>query len=205
MGHDDFRSALSSLQSILQLGEPPASSNLRRNLVGSDKVFDEIARWACANRRTWDELEQTEDRRLVAVIKSCLIAADIAGSALPKIKPEDEQRWDWITASFAATPEPDDLQAVVDHRLKGASPRPFQSEVAASRSRVTYVKAGCGSGKTLAAYLWAAANYPRRLYFCYPTTGTATEGFRDYLFDTTAEVPRIARSYSTVGAISTSR
>ena len=34
----------------------------------------------------------------------------------------------------------------------------------------------------MAAYLWAAAKYPtRRLYFCYPTTGTATEGFRDYL------------------------
>jgi CRISPR-associated endonuclease/helicase Cas3 len=46
------------------------------------------------------------------------------------------------------------------------------------------VKAGCGSGKTVAAYLWAANNHPtRRLYFCYPTTGTATEGFKDYLFE----------------------
>lgn len=49
---------------------------------------------------------------------------------------------------------------------------------------VTYVKAGCGTGKTVAAYLWAARNHPsRRLYFCYPTTGTATEGFKDYLLD----------------------
>ena len=55
-------------------------------------------------------------------------------------------------------------------------------------SPVVYVKAGCGSGKTLAAYLWAGANYPtRRLYFCYPTTGTATEGFRDYLHAPEAE------------------
>src|SRR5262249_26282026 len=30
---------------------------------------------------------------------------------------------------------------------------------------------------------WAASRHPqRRLYFCYPTTGTATEGFKDYLF-----------------------
>ena len=49
---------------------------------------------------------------------------------------------------------------------------------------MTFVKAGCGTGKTLAAYMWAAKNYPlRRLYFCYPTTGTATEGFKDYLFE----------------------
>jgi len=32
--------------------------------------------------------------------------------------------------------------------------------------------------------MWAAKNHPsRRLYFCYPTTGTATEGFKDYLFE----------------------
>ena len=54
---------------------------------------------------------------------------------------------------------------------------------------MTYVKAGCGTGKTVAAYLWAAANHPtRRLYFCYPTTGTATEGFKDYLFEPDGEL-----------------
>jgi CRISPR-associated endonuclease/helicase Cas3 len=31
--------------------------------------------------------------------------------------------------------------------------------------------------------LWAAQQHPeKRLYFCYPTTGTATEGYKDYLF-----------------------
>ena len=51
------------------------------------------------------------------------------------------------------------------------------------------MKAGCGTGKTVAAYLWAAANHPtRRLYFCYPTTGTATEGFKDYLFEPDGEL-----------------
>ncbi len=60
----------------------------------------------------------------------------------------------------------------------------FQEEVAHSQSRVTLVSAGCGSGKTLAAYLWAAEQCPdtgARLCFCYPTTGTATEGYMDYL------------------------
>jgi len=55
---------------------------------------------------------------------------------------------------------------------------------------VVLLRAGCGTGKTLAAYLRAARRWPaKRIYFCYPTTGTATEGFRGYLFD-----PDVGRS-----------
>ena len=51
-------------------------------------------------------------------------------------------------------------------------------------NRVVLVRAGCGTGKTVAAYHRAATRWSgRRVYFCYPTTGTATEGFRGYLFD----------------------
>jgi CRISPR-associated endonuclease/helicase Cas3 len=47
---------------------------------------------------------------------------------------------------------------------------------------VTLARAGCGSGKTTAAYLWASQRGDRKkLFFCYPTTGTATEGFADYV------------------------
>jgi CRISPR-associated endonuclease/helicase Cas3 len=43
-------------------------------------------------------------------------------------------------------------------------------------------RAGCGSGKTAAAYQWAADQHVgRQLWVTYPTTGTATEGFRDYI------------------------
>lgn len=47
---------------------------------------------------------------------------------------------------------------------------------------MTLVRAGCGTGKTLGAYNWAlqSAN-DRKLFFCYPTTGTSTEGFIDYV------------------------
>src|SRR4029077_19764152 len=88
---------------------------------------------------------------------------------------------------FAEKPKPGELQSVVAERSKTFIERNedrerFQSAVAHSQTAVTSVKAGCGSGKTLAAYMWAAKNHPtRRLYFCYPTTGTATEGFKDYL------------------------
>ena len=45
--------------------------------------------------------------------------------------------------------------------------------------------APCGSGKTLAAWRWVAARGRERpigrAIFLYPTRGTATEGFRDYV------------------------
>jgi CRISPR-associated endonuclease/helicase Cas3 len=45
--------------------------------------------------------------------------------------------------------------------------------------------APCGSGKTLAAWRWIAARLDvrpaARVIFLYPTRGTATEGFRDYV------------------------
>ena len=46
------------------------------------------------------------------------------------------------------------------------------------------MEAGCGSGKTIGAYLWALNNANNhKLYFCYPTTGTATEGYLGYVND----------------------
>ena len=131
----------------------------------------------------------TADSRLAAAVKACVIAADVAGSVLARLEPDGAARWDWITVSLSNLPGLGDIQKIADHRLGDDRPRKFQEAVAASRSPVTYVKAGCGSGKTIAAYLWAAANHPtRRLYFCYPTTGTATEGFKDYLFDPGGDV-----------------
>lgn len=63
-------------------------------------------------------------------------------------------------------------------------PRSFQNEVCNAANHTVVLEAGCGAGKTAAAYLWAAVNAERRrLFFCYPTTATAAEGFAGYLHD----------------------
>lgn len=188
-GHGDFKSILQWLRLALgaDLGDAPTLSDQIRILVGSNNVFMEIANWANAAGREWEtnfKKKGTPEARLVAAAKNCLIAADVAGSALPKKLPDDPKCWDWITQSFDSRPRVGELQQIVDHRLGGGTPRPFQRAVAESPSAVTFVKAGCGTGKTLAAYMWAAKKHPtRRLFFCYPTTGTATEGFKDYLLE----------------------
>ena len=190
-GHSDFRAMLDWLQGTFGLSAPsPKLSTVARSLIGADNVFSDLAAWVKSAQRTWDGMAQSAlDARFVGAVKGCLIAGDVAGSALPKAEPDDAARWDWITESLSNLPELGDIRTIGDHRLDGAAPRPFQRAIAASESPVTYVKAGCGTGKTVAAYLWGAANHPtRRLYFCYPTTGTATEGFKDYLFEPDGEL-----------------
>ncbi|MFO0796366.1 MAG: CRISPR-associated helicase Cas3' [Gemmataceae bacterium] len=152
-------------------------------LVGTGRVTDRIGTWFRDAVATWDDLLDAE-QRFAAAVKACLLAADVAGSALPREIDDPDKRAAWIDTAFANRPTAAELTAIVDQRRGQHELRPFQKDVGASSAPVTFVRAGCGTGKTMAAYHWAATNHPgRRLYFCYPTTGTATEGFKDYLLN----------------------
>jgi CRISPR-associated endonuclease/helicase Cas3 len=116
---------------------------------------------------------------LAAVIKALVIAGDASGSALAKENVNIQQ---WITQEITKTLDETKLNRVITHRLKGHSLRPFQEQLAAVTTRVAIARAGCGTGKTLGAYNWAKTHaLGRKLFFCYPTTGTSTEGFIDYV------------------------
>lgn len=126
-----------------------------------------------------------EQRKFVAAVKATVMAADLAGSALP-VEGEDLQSW--MQAVLGLVLSADELQALIDQRLRGKTLRAFQQEVANTPHRVTLVKAGCGTGKTIAAYAWAQRwAQGRKLFFCYPTTGTASQGFIDYAEGTDIE------------------
>jgi CRISPR-associated endonuclease/helicase Cas3 len=179
--HKDFGEALNWLRTTFGLAEKlPPFAKSKWPLVGSGNAFNELAKWERDARRVWDGIRYGDEAKLLAAIKNCLIAADVAGSALPKHGPPD---WEQVTKAFAAVPSADDLKFLSNYGLEGKQPRAFQTEVADHPGEVVYVKAGCGTGKTVAAYMRAASKWAgRRLYFCYPTTGTATEGFKDYLY-----------------------
>jgi CRISPR-associated endonuclease/helicase Cas3 len=188
-GHHDFAAILKWLGEILGLGHPPKLGDRPVNLCGLENVFQKLKLWSTQSQMIWRRLKSAPELRLLAGLKASLIAADVAGSALARWADNRNQRWGWIDNSLNHRPEPGDLRRVVEARLGRQAPRAFQCEVAESTASVTFVKAGCGTGKTVAAYLWASRNHPtRRLYFCYPTTGTATEGFRDYLFEPDGEL-----------------
>ena len=115
---------------------------------------------------------------LLPIGKALVIAADTVGSAHADGMSIEE----WVDNVLSNGLTTAAIERVVESRLDGAEPRSFQRRVAESDSQVTVVVAGCGNGKTSAAYLWAARQAAgRRLAFCYPTTGTTTAGFNDYL------------------------
>jgi CRISPR-associated endonuclease/helicase Cas3 len=184
-GHPDFHDCQKWLRSTFQLSEPPFGLDVKRHLATSrsNSVFPELGYW-CADAIDGWQSHSAEEKRFVAAVKACLIAADVAGSALPRTNMDAQQRRTWIASAFERKPTPEQLHQIVTDRLDGKELRPFQRAGAQTQSRVTFVRAGCGSGKTILADLWAAQRCPgKRLYICYPTTGTATEGFRDYFVD----------------------
>lgn len=127
-----------------------------------------------------------EEIRYLALLKACLIASDVAGSVR---RVGGQSMAAWLTEAFKNVPTVEDLDGVVRKKLgDDGELKEFQKGVGEATNRVVLVKAGCGSGKTLAAYHWAARTAERlgrglRVFFCYPTTGTASEGYRDYLME----------------------
>jgi len=143
--------------------------------------------------------------RMLRAVRSALIAADSAGSALFRTHEEAGRADDvrhhirrWITDAFDPAASLDEAKvyaAVVDPRIEEEitrEGRPFSwnefQEACARPERVparALLIAPCGSGKTLAAWRWVGARCRERpiarAIFLYPTRGTATEGFRDYV------------------------
>ncbi len=136
-------------------------------------------------RRELDSDFSLQEKLFIAMLKSSLICCDVAGSALPdKIEDKEQNIQKWLEKRIMPVLQEKQLQDVVRQKLKGATPRAFQEQVRDSICNTVLVEAGCGSGKTAAAYLWAARKANgKRLFFCYPTTATASEGFAGYLQD----------------------
>ncbi len=180
-GHEDVAEMLQLGASKLNLSAVPVLTHyqLALPLGGSRALFMPL-------RRSLDERlgQDPIASKLLVLAKVLLLDADVAGSALPRVN----NSGDWIRHSLMDRAAPEKILEVVSKRL-GHLPDEsnergrFQHRVAASAAPITLVTAGCGSGKTVSAYLWAARQHAgRQLWITYPTTGTATEGFRDYLY-----------------------
>jgi CRISPR-associated endonuclease/helicase Cas3 len=163
---------------VKKLGLPRALPQSVRNLPNIWTVADITQRRSRVEQAfaNWEP-----EVKLLAVVKSLLVAADSIGSASGQNDRRDIQKvWDGLKSTLT---EPD-LQNVIKERLKGNKMRPFQIDLGNASARVTLARAGCGTGKTLGAYNWAKTHaVGRKLFFCYPTTGTSTEGFLDYVKD----------------------
>jgi CRISPR-associated endonuclease/helicase Cas3 len=178
-GHRDVALALRQTGERLRLGAPPpVCADVSIDLLDLEARLASTGSWLRSAQRWWQSEASCEERALTALVKAALVAADVAGSAVARrLEPAS-----WARRELVVALELEEISAVVQARLAGSRPRPFQERTAAlAPATLGLVRAGCGSGKTLAAYLWAARHaVGKRLFVCYPTTGTATEGFLDY-------------------------
>ncbi len=188
LGHDDFRRTLEWGAQQINLPAPPilVDSSIRFTPARASVALqfqDEAAESAEQFEAMRNECPDW--RNYVALLKACLIGSDVAGSIRRR---GNQTMVEWIEQAFRSVPTIQQLDSIVTTKLGGNALRGFQEEMGRSPRRVVFVRAGCGSGKTAGAYRWAARTAERlgrnlRVYFCYPTTGTASEGYRDYLKD----------------------
>lgn len=127
------------------------------------------------------------ERNLCAMVRGLLIAADALGSV------KSLSRSDWlehkrksIRTVFTGTPLVTVLTELIESKMSTVNQTSaeitfFQMAVEnAGDHDITICEAGCGSGKTIAAYRWAKRVNRPFLCFAYPTTATATQGYLDY-------------------------
>ena len=137
---------------------------------------------------------------MLRAVRAALVAADSAGSGLPR---EGKDIADWIDEAFFV-PRAEDFTSegqMTFATIERAVVAPRMRHIGITESQLNgfqracsnalqvparaLLLAPCGSGKTLAAWRWVAARCAeqprRRAIFLYPTRGTATEGYRDYV------------------------
>jgi CRISPR-associated endonuclease/helicase Cas3 len=230
---EDFKTLLGSMSENLGLKPAP---RIDEDLVLAYSAKEECDLSACEQiqdlQDEFTELETEFDneapRRLLALVKGFGIAADIAASAVAERRRSSYsladyvakdlcgggltvsdltkliQSWAWARSKY------DRLKFAEDSSPPDVIPHNFQNDVARSQSFLTLAQAGCGSGKSLAAYMWTRewcrnraddegnqTNF--RLFFCLPTTGTTTEHFKDYALESGIDETLITLTHSRAG------
>ena len=221
--HPDFRLILEEMASDLALESPPKFHRDLEIAHNKRQSCDLPARESINDLK--DEFEEVaeagfqdeESKRFVALIKAFGIAADVAASAIAK--QEKDQPYSlsrYVSEELAIGLTPTDLEGLIQAwatraGIQNFDPKKdaldFQNDVAASTSYLTLAEAGCGSGKSMAAYLWAqrwceqltqAGRTNIRMFFCLPTTGTTTEHFKDYALESGIDDATLAHSRASV-------
>ncbi|MEL4895143.1 CRISPR-associated helicase Cas3' [Crocosphaera sp. Alani8] len=169
-------------------------SNIRKNANGVGKKFSrEVRRKGNENRLS-----------LLLAVKAGLIAADSVASAMFRVKdPENTENWhsenqgfikEWVNKTLHQPAITDDeiedkilrhcYKKIEEKTRKPFKLQDFQEKAIDLPSRLLLLS-GCGSGKTIFAYKWQQGVVKQqevgRVIFLYPTRGTATEGFKDYV------------------------
>ena len=186
--HEEVTSIFNKIKEIAELSE---------TLIIDEKLWTDKSPWIEAledgfrsGTRFGREIRKNlEKQNFLLAIKAGLIASDAVASGLVR---EGHQIEDWIDEKVhSETIGKDEVaEAIIDKRAKEIfKSKPIKWNdfqlTSATLGKRALLLAACGSGKTIAAWKWAEAQTQKyelgKVIFLYPTRGTATEGFKDYV------------------------
>ncbi len=193
MEHVEVTSILKRIAEIASLSEPPRlAENIWAERMPWTQAWQNGRSAALKFKR---ELSANKERlALLLATKAGVIVADAASSGLVREGYEYHLMAAWIeekvhASAIGANDISDAILAPRAEQIAQRTCKPFtlhafQERTAQQGSRVLLL-AACAAGKTIAAWKWAEAQVREReigkVIFLYPTRGTATEGFRDYV------------------------
>lgn len=195
--HPEVRRILERIARVAGLVAPPELTSVPWHHGSPWKeAWDDGVRTARRLRRecrkSQDSAEGLTPRwRLLLALKAGLIVADSVASGLFR---EGHSIDDWVEGvAHRAAVTPEDLEGAIlaprIARIEQQKGEPFVyhnfQDLAAQQPSRALLLAACGAGKSMAAWRWAKEQLRHRplgrVIFLYPTRGTATEGFRDYV------------------------
>jgi CRISPR-associated endonuclease/helicase Cas3 len=186
--HPEVNAVLDRIKEVADLPNPlRLHSGVWADKMPWNAAFEDGTRTATRFRR--DVKKNIERRGLLLAVKAGLVVADAVASGLVR---EGYSIEDWINERVHSTPTTGDdiARSVLTPKARQlAKGKPFEwhsfQKRAATLGNRALLVAACGSGKTVAAWKWAEAQAREhdigKVIFLYPTRGTATEGFRDYV------------------------
>jgi CRISPR-associated endonuclease/helicase Cas3 len=183
----------SDFEQILNLGVKyfKLSSQLPNNILTIDKIsikqlqiwIEEVKDW-CTDTIAKNCDHNLEKQKKIAAVKALVMSADLAASALFTKERGERDYTQWIKDALAEYLIVKEIDEVIKARLKGKSLLPFQVKEKEYSSRVLIVIAGCGAGKTIVPFVrfqrLIEQGLKAKMFFCYPTTATTSQGFEDY-------------------------
>jgi CRISPR-associated endonuclease/helicase Cas3 len=189
--HDEVFRILNRITEITELGDIPSLPQVGWK-PGSlwEQAYRQGKQFGTSFKRELRDENNQPRKLLLVAIKAGLIVADAAASGLVR---EGKNIEDWIeeVVHSESIGDRDIANAIINPRIEqikaktgGFKLATFQEQIAKQGSKALLL-AACGAGKTLGAWKWAeqqAKEYEiGKVIFLYPTRGTATEGFRDYV------------------------
>lgn len=186
--HDEVKNILQEIAEIADLNAPP---ELPFSTFSQDVIWGKAWKEGMTTAKNLMRGITDKRRSLLLSVKTGLIISDAAASGLVR---ENKNIDEWIedVVHSAAIVSQDITNSILQKRFNQIEARTnepfklhnFQTLAAEQGSRVLLL-AACGAGKTLAAWKWAEEQVKHfkvgKVIFLYPTRGTATEGFKDYV------------------------